>query len=223
MKPTDVIFLARELLGLFGALWRLIKVEKKTTAETLEAREGVNGMAVEQRGKGRTLTLEDFGRGKITFFTPSQLGNGWRGVSALAAYRLNSLVSRFNYSWRILSAHRTPERNLAVGGEPKSKHLTGEAFDIQIDDPAFFSGPRLRLYFDLARESGFNGVGFTEGQNVIHVDVRTRAAGWAKVTQAGKRIYVGLDKFLGRYGETLGVALLAVGIFFLLAMANRRA
>lgn len=65
---------------------------------------------------------------------------------------------------KINSGIRTLAHNLAVGGKPKSAHLTGKAADISAKDPAF----RLRLLKALL------AVGFTRFEITpwhIHVDV----------------------------------------------------
>ena len=62
----------------------------------------------------------------------------------------------------INSAYRTPEYNAAVDGSPNSMHLTGQAFDISLDNHDKF------LLLAALRDAGFTGFGgYT---NFIHAD-----------------------------------------------------
>lgn len=218
-----LVFYAREIVSLVGDLIGLFRAETKRDNKR-PVRNMVDGVTIENRGAGRQLVASDFGVGKITRFRPSDLGVGWRNVSALAAYRLNQFLNALSYPARITSAWRSAAKNRDVGGASNSRHLTGEAFDVEIDDPKFFSRSRLDLYLDLARQSGFKGVGLYEGERVIHVDVRSRQAGWGKVLRNGKLVFVSIAKFLDQYGASaVGVfgLLIAVGVFFFLLASTR--
>lgn len=70
----------------------------------------------------------------------------------------------------ITSGYRNPAYNLKVGGSPTSRHLRGEAADIQIP------GLSPQQVTDLAEKVGFNGIGVYE--TFTHVDVREVATRW---------------------------------------------
>ena len=67
----------------------------------------------------------------------------------------------------INSGFRCKEENERVGGVQGSYHLKGMAVDIHVKDYLLFD---LLLY---AQELGFNGIGFYEKENFMHLDVRT--------------------------------------------------
>lgn len=77
----------------------------------------------------------------------------------------------------VLDVYRCSAHNAAVGGAPRSEHLTGEAADIRIGDltPA--------QMFSLAMQVpafARGGIGlYSEG--TMHVDVRKHAAKWSRV------------------------------------------
>lgn len=68
---------------------------------------------------------------------------------------------------QIISGHRSPARNAAVGGASQSRHLVGDAADI----PAGYAT------VDQARAAGFTGIG-SKGQWAVHVDLRATPARW---------------------------------------------
>ena len=72
----------------------------------------------------------------------------------------------------ILSGRRCATHNAAVGGEPHSQHLLGNAADIAVEG---MDGPQL---YGVARQiSQFRGLG--KGGTFLHVDVRPGpAARW---------------------------------------------
>jgi len=80
--------------------------------------------------------------------------------------RLNHLRNIINRPIYINSGYRCPEENQRVGGVPGSYHLLGMAVDIHVQD---FLLSDLLLY---AKELGFNGIGFYEKGNFLHLDVR---------------------------------------------------
>jgi uncharacterized protein YcbK (DUF882 family) len=76
----------------------------------------------------------------------------------------------------VLSGYRCPERNAAAGGAPASQHVEGNAADIRI------AGKTLQEMYDLAIQiPAFHngGVGVYDTR-FIHVDVRGKAARWAR-------------------------------------------
>lgn len=72
------------------------------------------------------------------------------------------------------SAFRPHRYNRKIGGAASSKHLTGKAFDISMEnhDPAQFEAA--------ARQVGFKGFGFYKRNNFIHIDTRSKAGEWGK-------------------------------------------
>jgi uncharacterized protein YcbK (DUF882 family) len=66
----------------------------------------------------------------------------------------------------INSGYRCKEENHRAGGVPGSYHLLGMAVDIHAGD---------FLLYDLltfAHEIGFNGIGYYEKKNFLHLDIR---------------------------------------------------
>lgn len=68
---------------------------------------------------------------------------------------------------RIVSGHRCARHNKAVGGAPRSRHLIGDAADIE---------PRVATP-EQARRAGARGIG-TRGPWVVHLDMRPTPATW---------------------------------------------
>jgi len=77
---------------------------------------------------------------------------------------LRMLVSRPIY---ISSGYRCNKENIKVGGVKNSYHKIGLAVDVYVKD-YFLSD----LLFH-AQELGFNGIGFYEKENFLHLDVRS--------------------------------------------------
>lgn len=80
---------------------------------------------------------------------------------------------------RVNSAYRSPERNAAVGGAPRSQHLEGRALDLQPPD-----GLTLDQFEAIARSlvatTPIRGIGRYPSNNSLHIDVRpsTRLVRW---------------------------------------------
>jgi len=70
----------------------------------------------------------------------------------------------------ITSGYRNPAYNLKVGGSPTSRHLRGEAADIQV------AGMSPDQVAELAEQVGFKGIGVYD--TFTHVDVRGVPARW---------------------------------------------
>ena len=70
----------------------------------------------------------------------------------------------------VTSGYRNQSHNAAVGGSPNSRHLIGEAADIQIP------GLHPDEVAQMAAEIGFNGIGIYS--SFTHVDVRSQPARW---------------------------------------------
>jgi len=80
--------------------------------------------------------------------------------------RLNHLRIIINKPIYINSGYRCKEENQRVGGVPGSYHLLGMAVDIQVKDILLSD---LLIY---AQEIEFNGIGFYENNNFLHLDIR---------------------------------------------------
>ena len=73
----------------------------------------------------------------------------------------------------ITSGYRCPKYNQKVGGVVNSYHLIGLAADIQVKNI------NLIELLGYAEEIDFNGIGFYEKKNFLHLDVRpTRKSRW---------------------------------------------
>jgi uncharacterized protein YcbK (DUF882 family) len=80
--------------------------------------------------------------------------------------RLNHLRMAINRPIYINSGYRCPEENKRVGGVAGSYHLLGMAVDIHVKD--------LLLYdlLTFAQEIDFNGIGYYEKKDFLHLDMR---------------------------------------------------
>lgn len=80
--------------------------------------------------------------------------------------RVNHLRRVINRPIYINSGYRCKKENRRVGGAPGSYHLLGMAVDIHAGD---FLLSELLIY---AQEIEFNGIGFYEKKNFLHLDIR---------------------------------------------------
>jgi len=80
--------------------------------------------------------------------------------------RLDHLRRVINRPIYVNSGYRCKEENHKVGGVPGSYHLLGMAADIHVKD--FLLSDLLTI----AQEIGFNGIGFYEEKDFLHLDVR---------------------------------------------------
>ena len=73
----------------------------------------------------------------------------------------------------ITSGYRCPEYNQKIGGVVNSYHCIGLAADIQVKDISLID------LLGYAEEIDFNGIGFYEKKNFLHLDVRpTKRTRW---------------------------------------------
>jgi len=73
----------------------------------------------------------------------------------------------------ITSGYRCPVYNRKVGGTVSSYHCIGLAADIFVKDM------ELLLLLEICENIDFNGIGFYEKKNFLHLDVRpTKRARW---------------------------------------------
>ena len=80
--------------------------------------------------------------------------------------RLDHLRRVINRPIYVNSGYRCPEENHKVGGVPGSYHLLGMAADIHVKDFLLYD------LLTIAQEIGFNGIGFYEEKDFLHLDVR---------------------------------------------------
>ncbi len=72
----------------------------------------------------------------------------------------------------ISSGYRCPKHNKEVGGAPESKHLLGQAVDINIGG---LNSSQIHMLIELGMPL-FNGFGFGKGK--LHFDVREKPTAW---------------------------------------------
>lgn len=82
---------------------------------------------------------------------------------------LSSLQESFGRELPIVSGYRDPARNKRAGGASKSRHMHGDAVDIDVRGMS--RDERIRL-IQMAREQGFGGVGVYA--NSVHLDKGSR-------------------------------------------------
>lgn len=109
-------------------------------------------------------------------------GCGFNTIDLRLVNALEVLRGQLGKPIRILSGCRCDEHNKAVGGAKLSQHLLGKAADIRVD------GLTPRQVYKVARNIlEFHGLGVSDHQNFIHLDVRDTPARWA-YNQAGQEM-----------------------------------
>ena len=106
----------------------------------------------------------------FTYFKPHEVackGTGKILIHNAAIGALDILRSRLGHSVRLSSAYRSPYHNSKIGGAPRSSHLEGHAFDIQLQ------GRDKETIRKVAQDVGFRGFGMRY-QTFIHVDMGRR-------------------------------------------------
>jgi len=87
--------------------------------------------------------------------------------------KLAELRKRLERPVYITSGYRCPGYNRKVGGVVNSYHLIGLAADIKVKDI------NLMELLEIGENIDFNGIGFYEKKNFLHLDVRpTKRARW---------------------------------------------
>ena len=102
-------------------------------------------------------------------FTPAELASRGDGSLLLeedAIGRLQWARNQADRAFHIHSAYRDPIHNARVGGAPRSRHKSGDAFDIGL------LGHARHVLLNLCRAAGFTGFGFY--QTFLHVDLGPR-------------------------------------------------
>jgi hypothetical protein len=151
-------------------------------------------------------------------FSPAEIacrGTDKLLINAPALDKLQALRDLLGKPLILRSAYRSPEHNRAVEGAAKSKHMSGAAFDIAMEnhDPVAFEAA--------AREVGFLGFGFYPRSGFIHVDLGparswgepfpVRASAFAAEKPLAREVLAGSRTLKG--GGAAGVATLgAAGV-----------
>ena len=97
-------------------------------------------------------------------------GTGRIALDPNSLDKLQTLRSRINRPFVIVSGYRSPEHNRAVGGARNSFHMQGIAFDVSL------RGLDKEEMFQKAEEAGFDGIG--KYNTFIHIDTRGYKARW---------------------------------------------
>ncbi|MTD92879.1 transglycosylase SLT domain-containing protein [Hyphomicrobium sp. xq] len=93
-----------------------------------------------------------------------------------AALALDRTREEFGEPFALTSAHRSETHNRRVGGASGSRHVHGDAFDIDMTGMAPDARERLLL---LAMKNGFTSFGFyANSPDMLHVDTRQSGAAW---------------------------------------------
>ena len=104
------------------------------------------------------------------YFKPQEIackGTGKIFINEEALHCLDALRSNLGHSINLSSAYRSPYHNAKVGGAPKSSHLEGHAFDVQLQ------GKDKETIRKIAEKVGFKGFGMRY-QTFIHIDIGRR-------------------------------------------------
>ena len=97
----------------------------------------------------------------------------WGNVPAQEKTRLFDLANRVDFPLGINSSQRPTDYNAEVDGAPGSRHLTGQAFDIDLSGLSFNQKVEL---IEQASAAGFNGMQYYG--NTLHVDTRPNSQRW---------------------------------------------
>lgn len=106
---------------------------------------------------------------KIRYFTKAECGGD---MNEEFMVRLDTARVRCGFPWKVTSGLRTASANIATGGAPKSKHLTGEAVDIACTDSA-----KRYAIVAAAIQAGIKGIEVCDRH--VHLDNRDRPTLWS--------------------------------------------
>ena len=113
------------------------------------------------------------------YFTPREFaskGDGTVKVRPKMVAALDAVRAALGRPIRIVSGYRDPAYNARVGGAPRSRHMSGDAVDIDL--AGFDDQDRYVLVWRLI-EHGFTSFGtYGRSPNLLHADMRPRAAIW---------------------------------------------
>ena len=88
------------------------------------------------------------------------------GMNPVLLRGLNILREEYGYPIYVSSGYRCEDYNEAIGGEPNSQHIIGNAADSYVD------GDYQKFYDLVIKLKLFDGVGYYPNQEFIHVDCR---------------------------------------------------
>lgn len=112
-------------------------------------------------------------------FTPWEFaskGNGMVVVKVRMVEALDRVRHRFGRPMIITSGYRDPAHNARVGGAPRSRHMVGDAVDLNL---AGFSNAERQRLMSLLLEEGFTSFGsYGRSPTMLHADMRPHAAIW---------------------------------------------
>jgi uncharacterized protein YcbK (DUF882 family) len=100
-------------------------------------------------------------------------GCGLDAISLSLVHGLQFLRDAIGKPVEVLSGCRCWNHNAAVGGSPRSQHLSGKAADVRVS-----SMSARRLYASANKIAVFRGFGVDEERGFLHVDVRQAPARW---------------------------------------------
>ncbi len=113
------------------------------------------------------------------FFTPHEFaskGNGMLHVSKAMVAALDRVREAVGHPITITSGYRDPAHNRRVGGAKYSRHVVGDAVDINL--AGLSSQQRYALMWHLLAE-GFTSFGsYSRSPNMLHADMRPYARRW---------------------------------------------
>ncbi|MEO0995488.1 MAG: D-Ala-D-Ala carboxypeptidase family metallohydrolase [Pseudomonadota bacterium] len=113
------------------------------------------------------------------YFLPAELasrGNNRVWVSKAMIAALDRVRAEVGHPIRILSGYRDPSHNRRIGGAPNSRHIVGDAADIDLS--RYDEWARYALLWHLI-DNGFTSFGtYGDRPNMLHADMRPRAAIW---------------------------------------------
>jgi len=111
----------------------------------------------------------------------------WEKLAEELVFGIDAMAAKLRVKPVFTSTWRSPEKNVAVGGQGGSQHLKGNAGDV------IFPGKTLEEVYQAAREVGFKGIGLYPEENFIHVDVREKPGTWARIQGVYTGITAGFD------------------------------
>ncbi len=101
---------------------------------------------------------------------------GFMNISEDALDKLQDLRDLMGAPLKINSAARCPKHNKAVGGAPRSQHLSTPDHQSTAFDVALAGHDKTKL-IELAEFVGFRGIG-SSYRTFVHIDDRGRYARW---------------------------------------------
>lgn len=113
---------------------------------------------------------------RLPLLTGTQAGRqplNTKGLQGVMVDRWEQVQGAFGRQLPVVSGYRDPKTNAAAGGAKKSRHLHGDAIDIDVSSLDFAERRRL---IEIASGMGFTGIGVY--RNSIHLDMRPNKTAW---------------------------------------------